>query len=133
VYDDPEFIIHNVWRLYGGWYDGNPSHLKPAADERLAAELADLAGGAVRLALRAAELADSGDLRTAGHLAEFATQADPDSAEAHEIRAQVNGARVRAESSLMAKGIFTWAEAESAQMVMQLSDDQGQNDLGSAP
>jgi len=30
VYDEPEFVIHNIWRLYGGWYDGNPAHLKPA-------------------------------------------------------------------------------------------------------
>ena len=30
VYDEPEFIVRNVWRLYGGWYDGNPAHLKPA-------------------------------------------------------------------------------------------------------
>ena len=32
IYDEPEFIIHNIWRLYGGWYDGNPSRLKPAPD-----------------------------------------------------------------------------------------------------
>jgi len=24
-YDDPEFVVHNIWRLYGGWYDGNPA------------------------------------------------------------------------------------------------------------
>ncbi len=38
VYDEPEFVIHNVWRLYGGWYDGNPAHLKPASDAAVAAE-----------------------------------------------------------------------------------------------
>ena len=27
IYDDPEFIVHNVWRLYGGWWDGDPAHL----------------------------------------------------------------------------------------------------------
>ena len=30
VYDEPEFVVRNIWRLYGGWYDGNPAHLKPA-------------------------------------------------------------------------------------------------------
>ena len=25
VYDEPEFIVRNIWRLYGGWYDGNVS------------------------------------------------------------------------------------------------------------
>lgn len=114
VYDDPEFIIHNVWRLYGGWYDGNPAHLKPAPDASLAAELADLAGGTDKLAGRASELAAQGELRLAGHLAELATQADPESREAHGVRAEVNRARVHAESSLMAKGIFGWAEHESA-------------------
>ena len=45
VYDEPEFIVRNVWRLYGGWYDGNPAHLKPAPEAALGAELAALAGG----------------------------------------------------------------------------------------
>src|SRR5215210_5135367 len=40
IYDEPEFVVRNVWRLYGGWYDGNPSHLKPAPEAALAAELA---------------------------------------------------------------------------------------------
>ena len=29
VYDEPEFVVRNVWRLYGGWWDGDPAHLKP--------------------------------------------------------------------------------------------------------
>src|SRR5207237_6312636 len=40
VYDEPEFVVRNVWRLYGGWYDGNPANLKPAPEAGLAAELA---------------------------------------------------------------------------------------------
>jgi glyoxylase-like metal-dependent hydrolase (beta-lactamase superfamily II) len=28
VYDEPEFIVRNVWRLYGGWYDGNPAQAR---------------------------------------------------------------------------------------------------------
>ena len=30
VYDDPQFLVRNVWRLYGGWYDGEPDNLLPA-------------------------------------------------------------------------------------------------------
>ena len=63
IYDDPEFIVRNLWRLYGGWYDGNPSHLKPARDAALASELAGLAGGADVLARRAVELAATGERR----------------------------------------------------------------------
>ncbi|HMQ27394.1 MAG TPA: alkyl sulfatase dimerization domain-containing protein, partial [Acidimicrobiales bacterium] len=93
VYDEPEFIVRNVWRLYGGWYDGNPAHLKPAPDASFAAELAALAGGVGALARRAAELAEAGDLRLAGPLAELATQAPPDDADAPRVRAEVNEAR----------------------------------------
>jgi alkyl sulfatase BDS1-like metallo-beta-lactamase superfamily hydrolase len=113
IYDDPEFIVRNVWRLYGGWYDGNPANLKPAPEASVAAEVAALAGGAGALARRARELADAGDLRLAGHLAEWAALAAPDSVEAHAARADVFAARVAAEPSLMAKGIYSWAESES--------------------
>ena len=34
VYDEPEFVVRNIWRYYGGWYDGDPSHLKPAPAAR---------------------------------------------------------------------------------------------------
>ena len=116
IYDDPEFVVRGVWRLYGGWYDGNPARLKPAPDAALAAEVAALAGGASRLADRALELAGAGsddDLRLAGHLAEMAAQAEPGDAGINRARAEVFGARARAEQSLMAKGVFTWAASES--------------------
>ena len=45
VYDEPEFVVQNIWRLYGGWYDGNPARLKPASDRAVAVEVARLAGG----------------------------------------------------------------------------------------
>jgi len=53
LYDEPEFVVRNIWRLYGGWWDGNPAHLKPPRDTELASELAAFAGGAGRLAARA--------------------------------------------------------------------------------
>ncbi len=37
-YDEPEFVVRNIWRLYGGWWDGNPAWLKPPPDALLAAE-----------------------------------------------------------------------------------------------
>ena len=116
VYDDPEFIVRNLWRLYGGWYDGNPANLKPSPDGVLAAELAKVAGGARRLARRARELARAGgegELRLAGHLAELAALASPDDAKVHKVRAEVFERRTEAESSLMARGIFGWAASES--------------------
>ena len=115
VYDEPEFILHNIWRLYGGWYDGNPANLKPAPDAALAREVAALAGGVARLVQRAEELAAAGteaDMRLACHLVEAAALAEPENREAHAARAQVYGARRKAELSLMSKGIFGWAERE---------------------
>ena len=71
------------------------------------------AGGSERLAARARELAEEGELRLAGHLAELAAQADPDLEAAHETRAEVNERRTAAEASTMARGVFSWAAAES--------------------
>jgi alkyl sulfatase BDS1-like metallo-beta-lactamase superfamily hydrolase len=116
VYDEPEFVVHNVWRLYGGLYDGNPARLKPAPDAALAAEVAALAGGADRLAQRARQLAEGGtdpELRLAGHLAELAVQAAPDDPSVHAVRAEVFERRVAAERSTMSKGVFAWAARES--------------------
>jgi alkyl sulfatase BDS1-like metallo-beta-lactamase superfamily hydrolase len=116
VYDEPEFVVRNVWRLYGGWYDGNPANLKPAPERSLAGELAALAGGADRLAERARKLAEDGDddgLRLAGHLAELACLAVPDDAAIHRVRAEIFERRVAAERSTMAKGVFAWAARES--------------------
>ena len=113
IYDDPEFIVHNVWRLYGGWYDLNPSRLKPAPDAAVARELAALAGGADKLAARASQVLADGDLRLAAHLAEAAALAAPEDRAIHGVRATVYEARVAAEPSLMAKGIFGWAARDS--------------------
>jgi alkyl sulfatase BDS1-like metallo-beta-lactamase superfamily hydrolase len=119
VYDEPEFVVRTVWRLYGGWYDGNPAHLKPAPDAALARELADLAGGVERLADRAASLAASGDLRLAGHLAELAAQAAPADPGVHAVRAAVFAQRAGEELSTMSKGVFSWAAAESQAKLAQ--------------
>jgi alkyl sulfatase BDS1-like metallo-beta-lactamase superfamily hydrolase len=106
VYDEPEFVVRNVWRLYGGWWDGNPSRLKPARDAVVAREVAALAGGADVLARRAEALSAAGDHALACHLAEWAARAAPDDEALAVIRASVYGRRTEAEGSLMAKGIF---------------------------
>jgi len=117
TYDDPEFLIRNIWRLYGGWWDGDPAHLKPAPAKDLAAELASLAGGAAKLAERARELASKGELRLAGHLAEFAVRAEPGNADAHRARIEVNKQRSDSERTLMAKGVFNAAVRDSQVVV----------------
>ena len=134
VYDEPEFIVRTVWRLYGGWWDGNPASLKPASERALAVELADLAGGAGVLADRALALVggdgpgtgsgedpasgagpDDAALRLAGHLAELAWQAAPDDPGVQRVRRTVFTRRADAATSTMAHGVFSWAARESGE------------------
>ncbi|MEE3186327.1 MAG: alkyl sulfatase dimerization domain-containing protein [Actinomycetota bacterium] len=119
LYDEPEFVIRNIWRLYGGWWDGKPSRLKPASDVALAVELVELAGGVSILAERAQALAEDGQLRMACHLIDMAADAAPNSVEVHEIRTRIYLTRRSAESSLMAKGIFESAANESREAAGQ--------------
>jgi alkyl sulfatase BDS1-like metallo-beta-lactamase superfamily hydrolase len=112
IYDDPIFIARNLWRLYGGWYDGNPAHLKPSKEADLARAIAVAAGGARKLADRADMLCGDGDLSLACELAEFAWRADPTDERTRSVRAAVYRARALEESSLMAKGIYNAAARE---------------------
>ena len=113
LYDEPEFVVRNIWRQFGGWWDGAPSRLKPAPDTVLAGEIAELSGGARVLADRAMELTEAGEFRLACHLADLAGWAAPDDAGIHALRAVVYRTRRAAESSLMAKGIYAGAARES--------------------
>jgi alkyl sulfatase BDS1-like metallo-beta-lactamase superfamily hydrolase len=115
VYDDPEFVVRNVWRLYGGWWDGNPASLKPARDADLATEVVQLAG-ADAVAERVETLLAAGDeqsLRLAGHLAEWFWQTAPLDPAARELRRRVYDTRAGLERSTMARGVFAWAARES--------------------
>jgi alkyl sulfatase BDS1-like metallo-beta-lactamase superfamily hydrolase len=133
LYDEPEFVIRNIWRLYGGWYDGNPARLKPPSDAAIGAEVTALAGGIDAMVARASELSASGDHRLACQIIDFAAAAEPEAHAVHEARSQIYDARRAAESSLMAKGIYLSAKAESdfvvtgevpaARMVLSIGDD----------
>jgi alkyl sulfatase BDS1-like metallo-beta-lactamase superfamily hydrolase len=115
-YDEPEFIVRNIWRLYGGWWDGNPANLRPAHERALARELADLAGGARELGGRAEALlevdSDQG-FRLAGHLAEMAWLASPSDPAIQEVRRRVFHALASRATSTMSRGVFSWAERET--------------------
>jgi alkyl sulfatase BDS1-like metallo-beta-lactamase superfamily hydrolase len=121
LYDEPEFVVRNVWRQFGGWWDGAPSRLKPSPDAVLASTLAELAGGADVLMRRAEQAASDGDLRLACHLADLAGWAAADDVTIHAGRAAIYGQRRKAESSLMAKGIFTAAQRESEAVAARTS------------
>lgn len=117
LYDEPEFVVRNIWRQYGGWWDAAPSRLKPAPDADLANEIATLAGGSDVLIKRARDLADAGDIRLACHLADFAGWASKNDPDIHRSRAEIYEMRRKQEMSLMAKGIFKSAVRESESIV----------------
>ncbi len=115
VYDEPEFILRNVWRLEGGWYDGIPSHLKPASEADQAREIAAVAGGVDKLVARANEKLAAGETALACHLIDWAAFAAPDDKAVHEARAKIYAARTEQSHSTMSVGIFSSAARESAE------------------
>jgi alkyl sulfatase BDS1-like metallo-beta-lactamase superfamily hydrolase len=113
LYDEPEFVIRNIWRQFGGWWDGAASRLKPSPDAHVAGAIAELCGGADALMRRAQKAVSDNDLRLACHLADLAGWAAPDDTAIHAARAGVYIERRKAEPSLMSKGIFMAAARES--------------------
>jgi len=116
TYDDPRFIVSNIWRLYAGAWDQDPAHLLPPKKHALAAEVSKLAGGALLLAERAANLADT-DIAMAVQLAEWAGEAAPESVPVHTIRAAIYNRCRDAEKALMTQSIFRDAEAHSVDII----------------
>ncbi len=125
VYDHPQFIVRNVWRRFGGWYDGEPDNLLPAPRHEQAETWVALAGGEGPVLARAQALADDGDLRLACHLVEFAVLAAPTSAEAHALRAELYGRRAAEQESSMARNILDHAAHASRAGRRDLAGDDG--------
>jgi glyoxylase-like metal-dependent hydrolase (beta-lactamase superfamily II) len=132
IYDHPQFLVRNVWRRYGGWWDGEPDNLLPAPRRQQAREWVALAGGVAAVLARVEQLEAEGDLRMAGHLVEMAMLSTLDATDgvspgtpspttsngetadstldeshaAFEARARVYAARSAAQRSTMGRGIF---------------------------
>jgi alkyl sulfatase BDS1-like metallo-beta-lactamase superfamily hydrolase len=123
VYDHPQFLVRNVWRLYGGWHDGEPDNLMPAPRAQQAREWVALAGGVANVLARVRELRDAGDLALACHLVEFAVMAEPESMAAHKLRADVYSARSAQQTSSMARNILNHAALASRQGKRDLAGD----------
>ena len=105
-YDHPKFIVRNLLRLWGGWWNGNAADLLPATWEAQAKEIAQLAGGIAAIVARGRALLEQGDAVLASHLAEWATRAAPDDAAAQRLKRDVYERRLAEAHALMAQGIF---------------------------
>jgi glyoxylase-like metal-dependent hydrolase (beta-lactamase superfamily II) len=116
TYDHPAFIVRNLLRAWGGWWDGNAANLLPASSPTQAAEIAQLAGGVAPIVARGRTLLDAGASTLAAHLAEWATRADATDRAAQMLKRDVYARRLAEEPALMAQGIFRAAmeDAERA-------------------
>ena len=89
TYDHPKFIVRNLLRLWGGWWNGNAAELLPATPAR-----ASGGGGGARRRRRGASLraaarcSTRGDATAASHLAEWATRAEPSNRDAQTLQAR---------------------------------------------
>ncbi|MSP26447.1 MAG: MBL fold metallo-hydrolase [Myxococcales bacterium] len=115
VYDEAEFIVRTVLRHFGGWYSGRPSELKPAPRDALARTVAELSGGTERLLERALALVESGELRLACHLADFALEAAPQDPRVMLAVAEIYRRRAAGETSLMAVNLYRSAAAYASE------------------
>lgn len=113
VYDHPQFLVRNIWRRYGGWYDGEPDNLLPAPRTELAREWIELAGGVDVVLRRVVALREQGNLRLACHLVEALVLADPSSTEVHAARAETYSARAVGQTSSMARNMLDHAAKSS--------------------
>jgi alkyl sulfatase BDS1-like metallo-beta-lactamase superfamily hydrolase len=113
IYGHPYFIVQALLRQYHGWYDGNPSHLFPAAEGEIAREILRIAGDPKRLLDRARVLAEEGKAQLALHLADLVVEggAEPRK-EALELKAGLLKKLADEEKSLIARNIFLAGERQ---------------------
>jgi glyoxylase-like metal-dependent hydrolase (beta-lactamase superfamily II) len=116
-YDHPKFIVRNLLRLWGGWWNGNAADLLPATWEAQAREIATLAGSVGALVARGRTLLAQGESTLAAHLAEWATRAAPDDPAAQELKRDVYQRRLAEESAMMAQGIYRAAMNDAREVL----------------
>ena len=113
IYDEPEFIVRNIHRCYGGWHNDVTARSQAGA--------ARPAGARNRRARRRRRnprqpRCGAGRRRRFSiglPSARLGADAAPDSKEVHAVRADVYAQRARRESSTMARGIFRAAAQDS--------------------
>jgi glyoxylase-like metal-dependent hydrolase (beta-lactamase superfamily II) len=109
VYDHPKFIVRNLLRYWGGWWNGNAADLLPATWSAQGAEIARLAGGVAAVVARGRQLLDTGDLAIACHLAEWAVWAEPGDEMAVAFKRDAYRARLATAGETMTQGIYRGA------------------------
>ncbi|MCT2401057.1 MBL fold metallo-hydrolase [Novosphingobium mangrovi (ex Huang et al. 2023)] len=88
------WAVKSIWREYSGWlhYEDGTTALYGVPRSSVDADLAELAGGADKLAARAKAKLDEGKALEAIHLADIALGAEPDCHSALEVKRDANQA-----------------------------------------
>ncbi|WP_197488045.1 alkyl sulfatase dimerization domain-containing protein [Rhodococcus sp. LB1] len=121
VYDHPQFIARNIWRLYGGWYDGQPDNLLPAPRLSTAKQWISLSGGAQQVLDRAEELLTDGELPLACHLIEAVFQSGDSAPRTLQLRAEAYSKYAAQQESSIARNILNNAARNSATTAVRLA------------
>jgi alkyl sulfatase BDS1-like metallo-beta-lactamase superfamily hydrolase len=106
LYDDPEFIVHNLWRQYCGWWDFELYNLKPAHNDQLAGEIAKLFPSVTEQIDHIETLLAQKQIRLAIFFVEMAFKTNPTIKAVLDIRSRVLDMAQDGETSLMAKSIY---------------------------
>ena len=115
MYDHPKFIVRNLIRQWGGWWNGNAADLFPATHEAQAREIVALAGGIAPLIARARQTLDGGQLEMAAHMAEWATRAEPGNLQAQTLKRDVYERCMTVSNNLMAQGVYRAAMNDASE------------------
>jgi len=85
-YGKVSWSVRGIYEGYVGWFDGNPVSMYTVPQSSVFPELAEMAGGADRIAEKANQLLEKGETIRSLHLADIALEADPDNREALKVR-----------------------------------------------
>ncbi len=106
IYDHPKFIVRNLLRLWGGWWNGNAADILPATWADQGREIAALAGGTGALVARGRALLAEGNTKMACHVAEWATQGEPENTTAQELKRDAYAQRLETARETITQGIY---------------------------
>ncbi len=115
MYDHPKFIVRNLIRHWGGWWNGNAADLFPAPQEAQANEIVALAGGIALVIARGQQALSENRLEIAAHLAEWATRADSGNRDAQALKRDVYERCMTTSDNLMAQGVYRAAMNDASE------------------
>jgi glyoxylase-like metal-dependent hydrolase (beta-lactamase superfamily II) len=124
VYGCPYYIVRATYRRYGGWYSGNPSHLKSSRTADIAKEVVVLAGPE-SLIKRAEVLSGNGNPQLALHLLDYVIDSGADKAlkaQALQMKSVALKALAEAETSFISRSILFNGSLTAAEEANALED-----------